>query len=399
MLRLVDRTPAPGERIVALGESMLDREQRGGVLMTIDLFPVRAVAGRASTLVSTLLGRAIAHEIGHLLLGSAEHPRVGPDAGAVVARRAARPQAGALGIFRARSGADAADAAAVTHRGLTRFAPHCVRFGGKPRSHLCSWRSRIAPIAPIAPIALIAPDWLILPPMTLPNTHWRQLWRSLVGSGVGADNRIGGVVRDETGATIRGATVRAETGGTNTSAAPVHADDGHRRPRPLRVRGHPLGRVAPHVRGAGVRRPDDPAQRAPWRRGAESRRQARRRESPEAFGALAGVDSKSLSAQLAAAAVLYDEGRHDQAIAAYREIKARAPALSLVNVQIGNSLPGEEVVRRGGSGLSGSAEERSGRSERVVCDGAAEGSAGKCGRRAELVSESRQPRMRSGRGR
>ena len=33
-------------------------------------------------------------------------------------------------------------------------------------------------------------------------------------------NRIGGVVRDETGATIRGATVRAETGGTNTSAAP-----------------------------------------------------------------------------------------------------------------------------------------------------------------------------------
>ena len=29
-----------------------------------------------------------------------------------------------------------------------------------------------------------------------------------------------------------------------------------------------------------------------------------RRESPEAFGALAGVDSKSLSAQLAAAAVL-----------------------------------------------------------------------------------------------
>ena len=34
-------------------------------------------------------------------------------------------------------------------------------------------------------------------------------------------NRIGGVVRDETGATIRGAIVRAETGGTNTSSAPV----------------------------------------------------------------------------------------------------------------------------------------------------------------------------------
>jgi hypothetical protein len=77
MLRLVDRTPAEGERIVALGESMLDREHRGGVLMTIDLFPVRAVAERASTAAPTLLGRAIAHEIGHLLLGSGAHPRMG----------------------------------------------------------------------------------------------------------------------------------------------------------------------------------------------------------------------------------------------------------------------------------------------------------------------------------
>ena len=77
MLRLVDRTPAEGERIVALGESMLDREQRGGVLMTIDVSTVRSVAGRAFTSISTLLGRAVAHEIGHLLLGSAEHPRLG----------------------------------------------------------------------------------------------------------------------------------------------------------------------------------------------------------------------------------------------------------------------------------------------------------------------------------
>ncbi len=77
MLRLVDRVPASGARIVALGESMLDRDQRGGVLMTIDLFPVRAVAGGAATSWPTLLGRAIAHEIGHLLLGSADHPRFG----------------------------------------------------------------------------------------------------------------------------------------------------------------------------------------------------------------------------------------------------------------------------------------------------------------------------------
>ncbi len=80
MLRLVDRTPKNGaeaEPVVALGESMVDREERGGVLMTVDLFRVRTIADRAATGVPVLLGRAIAHEIGHLLLGSADHPRLG----------------------------------------------------------------------------------------------------------------------------------------------------------------------------------------------------------------------------------------------------------------------------------------------------------------------------------
>ena len=80
MLRLVDRTPAnaaDAERVVVLGESMVDREERGGVLMTVDLFRVRTIADRAATGVPVLLGRAIAHEIGHLLLGSADHPRLG----------------------------------------------------------------------------------------------------------------------------------------------------------------------------------------------------------------------------------------------------------------------------------------------------------------------------------
>ena len=79
MLRLIDRIPdtASTTRIVALGESMVDRDERTGVLMTVDLFPIRAIAARASTRTAVLLGRAIAHEIGHLLLGSAEHARLG----------------------------------------------------------------------------------------------------------------------------------------------------------------------------------------------------------------------------------------------------------------------------------------------------------------------------------
>jgi tetratricopeptide (TPR) repeat protein len=150
-------------------------------------------------------------------------------------------------------------------------------------------------------------------------------------------NRIGGVVRDETGSTSRGAIVRAETGGTGTSAAPMT----------LTTATDARGRFVFVVSRSGDWRltfeaPGFDAQTIPLsvRLGGTAPNldvKLDRRESPEAFGALAGIDSKSLSAQLAAAAVLYDEGRHDQAIAAYREIKARAPALSLVNVQIGNS--------------------------------------------------------------
>ena len=77
MLRLMERAAAGEARRIALGESMLDREQRGGVLMTIDVSPVRMVAGQSATAMPTLLGRAIAHEIGHLLLGNGQHPRLG----------------------------------------------------------------------------------------------------------------------------------------------------------------------------------------------------------------------------------------------------------------------------------------------------------------------------------
>ena len=80
MLRLVD-TPsnqnAGTRRALALGTSMLDRERREGVLMTVDLGPMREIAGTTSTEAGTLLGRAVAHEIGHMLLGTGEHARDG----------------------------------------------------------------------------------------------------------------------------------------------------------------------------------------------------------------------------------------------------------------------------------------------------------------------------------
>ena len=150
-------------------------------------------------------------------------------------------------------------------------------------------------------------------------------------------SRIGGVVRDETGSTIRGAIVRAETGGGRTFGTPLTlttaTDDRGRvvfvvsRSGEWRLTFEAPG-FDPMTIPIGVKLTAPPPNLDV---------KLDRRETPELFGALAGIDSKSLSAQLAAAAVLYDEGRHDQAIAAYREIKAKVPALTYVTVQIGNS--------------------------------------------------------------
>jgi len=151
-------------------------------------------------------------------------------------------------------------------------------------------------------------------------------------------NRIAGVVRDETGGAIRGAIVRAESGGTGTTGSPLSlttaTDDRGRfifvvsRSGDWRLTfeapGFEASMIPLAVRLTG------PAPNLDVK--------LERREAPEAFGALAGVDSKLLSAQLASADALFDEGRYDQAIAAYREIKLKAPALTLVNLQIGNAL-------------------------------------------------------------
>jgi hypothetical protein len=60
-----------------LGSAMVDVEGRAGTLATIYLDRVEWLAGRARTDSGRLLGRAIVHEIGHLLLGTASHACAG----------------------------------------------------------------------------------------------------------------------------------------------------------------------------------------------------------------------------------------------------------------------------------------------------------------------------------
>lgn len=77
VLRLVRAAdpPAPGDLV--LGFSLIDASTRTGVFGTVFLDRVEQLAVLWHLPVETLLARAMAHEIGHLLLGSSRHSREG----------------------------------------------------------------------------------------------------------------------------------------------------------------------------------------------------------------------------------------------------------------------------------------------------------------------------------
>ena len=58
---------------LVLGHAFIDMRERTGVLATVFVDRVELIAGQAETDATLLLGRAIAHEIGHLLLGTNAH--------------------------------------------------------------------------------------------------------------------------------------------------------------------------------------------------------------------------------------------------------------------------------------------------------------------------------------
>jgi len=60
-----------------LGYSLVDVKQGGGALATIYLDRVERIAADGGVDAGVILGRAIAHEIGHLLLGTTQHGQTG----------------------------------------------------------------------------------------------------------------------------------------------------------------------------------------------------------------------------------------------------------------------------------------------------------------------------------
>jgi hypothetical protein len=77
-VRLV-RLPAPlsADRQLQLGYSLVDTHAHDGTLATVYVDRVEWLAGEAGTDSAPLIGLAVAHEIGHLLLGTNAHARAG----------------------------------------------------------------------------------------------------------------------------------------------------------------------------------------------------------------------------------------------------------------------------------------------------------------------------------
>jgi hypothetical protein len=74
VLRIVPAGPVAGDRRVnTLGFALVDVENGGGSMASVYVDRVGSMAESAGIDPAELLGRAMAHEIGHLLLGTNEH--------------------------------------------------------------------------------------------------------------------------------------------------------------------------------------------------------------------------------------------------------------------------------------------------------------------------------------
>jgi tetratricopeptide (TPR) repeat protein len=145
--------------------------------------------------------------------------------------------------------------------------------------------------------------------------------------------RIGGLVKDDKGQPVKGATVVAENPAASPSSFTATTDDrGRFSIIGLRTGNWKITASAPgfqpssgslNVRTIGAPNPPLEFTLAPGPTGPT--------------GALAGVNTKELQGELAKAEELMNAQQYDQAIAAYEAMLQKAPALTMINLQIGRA--------------------------------------------------------------
>jgi tetratricopeptide (TPR) repeat protein len=154
---------------------------------------------------------------------------------------------------------------------------------------------------------------------------------ALAASAAAQTGRVGGTVKDDTGQPIKGATITAENPNASPSSFTATTDDkGRFSIIGLRTGQWTFTAQAPGFLGESGRmqvqtigQPNPPLTFT-LRKGGSG-------PAPSALGSLA---AKDLQTELAAADQLYNSQRWDEAIAAYRAILAKVPALTVINLQI-----------------------------------------------------------------
>jgi Flp pilus assembly protein TadD len=151
----------------------------------------------------------------------------------------------------------------------------------------------------------------------------------LAGDAAAQAGRVGGMVKDDKGDPIKGATITVDNQSIGSSFTATTDDKGRFSIIGLRAGLWRFIAQAPGFAADGgemaVRSgsPNPPVAFSLHRTG------------PAWSGAMAGIAAKDLQAELTAADSLFNEQKWDEAVAAYRAIVARAPALSVINLQIG----------------------------------------------------------------
>jgi predicted TPR repeat methyltransferase len=154
---------------------------------------------------------------------------------------------------------------------------------------------------------------------------------ALSGSAAAQTGRVGGIVKDEAGQPIKGATITAENPNASPSSFTATTDDKGR----FSIIGLKTGQWSFTAQAPGFG--PEQGKLAVQTIGAPNPPLAftLRKGGPAAApGALGGLAAKDLQAELGAADQLYNAQKWDDAIAAYRAIMTKAPALSVINLQI-----------------------------------------------------------------
>ncbi len=158
-------------------------------------------------------------------------------------------------------------------------------------------------------------------------------------SGVAAaqTGRVGGTVKDDGGQPIKGATITAENPNSSPSSFTATTDDKGR----FSVIGLRGGMWTFSVQAPGFA-PESAKLNVSTIGSPNPPLTITLRKGGGASGGGAGVAGKDLQAELAAADADYNAGKFDDAITKYRAIMTKAPALSVINLQIAAAYRNEK---------------------------------------------------------